>query len=182
MTIDEFLEQRSEMPDAGQWTELVHGMPCSLEPPDFTHGSVVLNLSKALGQYLQADPAGYAVFDQGIVVSRSPDSIRFPAVSFFQQGRLFAQADQDLVHTAPAWVVEIVSTPDRRQGLTTRVEQYFALGVQLLWVLETRQQELWHWRPGTRAETLRPGDVARAEPVLNGFQLDVANVFREPAW
>jgi Uma2 family endonuclease len=182
MTIDEFLAQRSEMPDAGQWTELVHGMPCTLEPPDFLHGAAVLNLSKALGEFLQATPRGYAVFDLGVVVARDPDTIRFPAVAFFDQGKLFAQADQEVTHSAPSWVVEVISSPDRRQGLTTRVEQYFSGGVQLIWVLETRQKELWHWRPGGRAETLLAGDVARAEPVLDRFQVAVADLFREPAW
>ncbi len=182
MTIDEFLAQRSEMPDFGQWTELVHGMPLSLEPPDFTHGAIVMNFSKALGGFLHLNPCGYAVFDLGVVVARDPDTVRFPAVSFYQHGRMFAQADQDVTHTPPCWVVDVVSSPDRRQGLTTRIEQYFASGVQLIWILETRQQELLIWQPGCRAETLRPGDSVAAAPILKDFQIAVADLFREPAW
>ncbi len=48
MTAQQFLEQRSEMPEAGQWAELHAGVPVFLELPDVDHGTAVLNFSKAL--------------------------------------------------------------------------------------------------------------------------------------
>lgn len=182
MTIDEFLRHRCDLPDGGQWTELVHGAPHSLEPPEFSHGATILNFSKALGEHLHAHPGGYAVFDLGVVVGRNPDTIRFPAVSFFQQGRMFAQADEEVSHLAPCWVVEVVSSPDRKQGLTTRVEQYFDCGVKLLWLLETRQKEVTTWQPGRRPESWREGNTVTALPILSGFRIPVSDVFREPEW
>lgn len=182
MTIDEFLSQRPDMPDAGQWTELVHGKPCSLEPPDFMHGAAVLSFSKALGAFLQANRRGYAVFDVGIVVARSPDTIRYPAVSYYKQGRMFEQVDSEVADSPPHWVVDVVSTMDRQLGMSTRIEQFFDRGVELIWVLDTRQQELSIWTPGRRSKILQPGDTASAAPILDQFEIAVADLFREPPW
>ena len=40
MTVEQFLDQRSEMPEGGQWAELHAGVPVFLEPPDVDHGTV----------------------------------------------------------------------------------------------------------------------------------------------
>src|SRR5260221_12134109 len=92
MTAQQFVDSRDELPDGGRWTELVAGKPVTLSPPTVEHGTAVLNLGKALAEYVQREQGGYACFELGLVIARHPDTVCFPAACFFTAGPLFAEA------------------------------------------------------------------------------------------
>src|SRR5690349_9953116 len=97
LTAQQFAELRPDLPENGRWTELVAGRLVQLDPPDELHGNVVLNLSKAMADYIQSkqqDSEGYLCFELGLLVRRNPDTIHFPAASFVTQGGRFAAVDQ----------------------------------------------------------------------------------------
>src|SRR4026207_167967 len=113
MSAQQFAELRPDLPENGRWTELVAGQVVQLDPPDEFHGNVVLNLSKAMADYIQSkspDSGGYLCFELGLLVHRDPDTIHFPAASFVTQGARFAAVDQIFVDVPPKLVVEIAST------------------------------------------------------------------------
>ena len=56
LTAEQFIDQRFDMPDSGQWAELIEGVPVFLEPPDLDHGNTILNLSKAVAAYNSSEP------------------------------------------------------------------------------------------------------------------------------
>jgi Uma2 family endonuclease len=182
LTAEQFLAGRGDLPDGGRWTELVAGRPIILSPPSLEHGTAVLNLSKLLAEFTQKEQAGYACFDLGLVVARDPDSARFPAISFFTTGPMFAEADRGVTETRPALVVEVASTNDRRRGLDERISSWLDWGVRAVWVLDTTARHvhsLEHGHPGRRLtehETLLGGRV------LSGFRASVGDLFKEPGW
>lgn len=106
LTAEQFIEQRFDMPDSGQWAELVEGVPVFLEPPDLDHGNAILNLSKAVAAYVQQGVPGYACFDLGLLMGRAPDTIRFPAMCWFATGERFEESDKDITETVPTLVVD----------------------------------------------------------------------------
>ena len=61
-----------------QRSELVEGRIVAIEPPDLIHGAIVLNLTKAIAEYLQRTPEenGYACFEIGLITARRPDTVR----------------------------------------------------------------------------------------------------------
>lgn len=89
LTAEEFLDRIHELPDGGRWTELCQGEIHTLEPPDDVHGNVVYHLSQAIAHSINYQKetsgtiSGYACFEQGLIVSRNPDTVQFPSVSFF---------------------------------------------------------------------------------------------------
>lgn len=181
MTVEQFLDQRGEMPEGGQWAELHSGVPVFLEPPDVDHGTVVLNLSKALSTYFHSVEAGYACFDLGLHVGRQPDSVYFPAVSVFLEGPRFAEADNAVTEIVPALVIEVLSTPDRQQGVEQRLNQYQTWGVPAVWLInqKARTVQLYDER-GSRelnAEMLLD-DIT----LLPGFRVPVIELFTIPDW
>ena len=101
MTIEEFLEKRPDLPESGQWTELRDGAPVSFDPPGVDHGTVILNLSKLLSEYVHQSDQGYAAFDVGVVLQRSPDFVVFPSVSYFLEGPRFAESDNAVATRPP---------------------------------------------------------------------------------
>ncbi len=190
LTADSFDAVRYDLPDSGQWVELVRGRVEILTPPEEEHRLVVLHLSKALGSYLTETPGGYPVFDLGLIVARHPDTIRFPAISFFLGGEMFAEADRSITDTRPALVVEIMSSNDRRRSLNDRLYEYDRWGVEVIWVVDTIERAVHIIRPGYTNRALRNDEIlsgsstwqhkTTAKPILSDFRISVASLFVEP--
>lgn len=184
LTAEQFLSIRSELPDAGQWSELIRGVAVSLQPPDLDHGTTILNLSKQLAAYVHAghDATGYPCFDLGLLVERRPDTVFFPAVSYFSTGPRFAEADKEITESVPDLVVELISTQDRRGNLHDKTSAYLQMGVRCIWHVDPTQRVVLVNGPQqspcrlTEFETLRGGDI------LPQFQVTVKQLFAEPEW
>lgn len=182
LTADQFLEERHSLPDAGQWAELVEGIPICLSAPDLHHGNTVLNLSKLLADYVQRTEYGYPCFDLGLRLQRDPDTIRFPAVAYFVEGPRFAESDKPYTDAMPALVIEIVSTSDRIEQLPLRLAGYWQAKVAAAWVVDPAAQTVQVCSPNPTAVTYGSTDRLAGDPVLPGFTLSVADLFREPSW
>lgn len=182
ITAEEFSLLRYDLPEVGQFSELVAGSLNTYQPVDLIHGDVVFNLTKLLGNHLQTAEMGYACYEQGLLLARNPDTVRIPAVSLFITGERFAQSDRDFSELAPDMVVEVASTNDRRREMTLRIDEYLNWGVQLVWVIDPHEQEL-HVH-STTGEKQRRGShqSATAAPILPDFLIRVKELFTEPGW
>ena len=56
ITAAEFASQKQDLPESGRWHELHDGQPVLLSAPDDTHGTIVLNLTRALAVWFQTQP------------------------------------------------------------------------------------------------------------------------------
>jgi len=190
-TAEEFIEKRHELEESGRWSELILGEPVSLEPPPPRHGTAVLNITKALADYIQRTSTGYACFELGLTVARGPDTVYCPPISYFATGSRWEEMDRIITSTQPALVIEIASSQDRSQNLTQRVPDYLEWGVTVVWVIDTESQQVSvHTAEGT---VNFPGDGQleasagwashrNQTPVLAGFRFPVIEFFREPEW
>ena len=190
-TAEEFVEKRHELEENGRWSELILGEPVSLEQPPPRHGTAVLNITRALADYIQRTSTGYACFELGLTVARSPDTVYCPPISYFVSGSRWEEMDRSITETKPALVIEIASSRDRRKNIAHRVSQYLDWGVTVVWIIDTDSQQV-------SAHTLKgsidfPDDghlEATADwtshrdrlPVLPGFRFPVVDIFREPDW
>ena len=182
LTGEQFVERKLDLPEGGRWHELVAGKVVQLQPPDVAHGTTLLNFSKALADYLQRQPDGYACFELGLIVGRDPDTVRCPAVSFFVEGDKFAESDKTVTDSRPALVVEIASTNDRRRTMRQRVDEYLAWGVQLVWVADPNEKQFHIFQPGRPGKKLGEDQSLLGQPVINGFEIRVGDLFLEPEW
>jgi Uma2 family endonuclease len=183
LTAEEFSERRGELPDGGQWAELVRGVPVSQSAPDVDQGTIVLNLSKALADYVQSTLRGYPCFDLGLKVESRPDTVLFPAVSYFLEGERFAETDKDFTETIPALVVELLSGNQRRQTIQERVSAYLRHGVQEIWLIDPDQRAVYVTAPGqTFARRVSEAETLRGEPLLAGLRIAVSDLFALPDW
>jgi Uma2 family endonuclease len=182
MTVEQFVATREELPDGGRWTELVAGKPAILTPPTVEHGTAVLNLSKALAEHVQKEQGGYACFDLGLVIARNPDTVYFPAASFFTGGHLFAEADKVVTETCPSLVIEVASTNDRRRGMEHRVTSWLDWGVRLVWVLDPQAKQVQVLEKGRAGQRLSEHQSLFGGMVLSGFKTNVGDLFKEPGW
>jgi len=182
LTAQQFAARRPDLPDDGRWAELVEGRVVSYDPPDSKQGTVVLNLSKALSDYLQTTQvAGYACFDLGLIVGQDPDTVRFPALSFFASGSRFGHSDVVVTPDVPDLVVEVPCDPRRRANTSRRVDEYMAAGARLVWVVDPFTLDVLQVRHEGSAH-VRGEDRLTGDPVLLGFELNVSRLFAEPDW
>lgn len=182
LTAEEFAESKYDFPEGGRWTELERGELVTLSPPDDVHGNVVLNLTKALAEHAQTARDGYACFELGLVIARDPDTIRCPAVSYFQEGELFSEMDKLITETVPALVVEIASSNDRRQNMADRVTAYREWGVRQVWLIDTHLREVHLCGQGQSRVQLRSHEKLLGRPILSDFQCRVGDLFEAPEW
>src|SRR6185369_10821976 len=123
------------------------------------HGTAVLNLTKALSEFVQRGGTGYAFFELGLILARQPDTVRFPAVSFYVEGPRFAEADKEVTDVRPALVVEIASTNDRRRGMHDRVTTWLDWGVPLVWLIDPHSKEVHTFEQKRLSQKLAGDDV-----------------------
>ena len=110
ITAEEFVSKLPELPEAGRWHELHDGLPVLLSAPDDVHGTIVLNLTRALATWLQGQPVatrGYACPGIGLHVKSQPDTVYFPAMSLFKDGRPFSQFDRTIASEVPKLVIDL---------------------------------------------------------------------------
>jgi Uma2 family endonuclease len=182
LTAERFAETKFDLPEGGRWVELVAGEVVHLHPPDDAHGTTVLNLSKALAEFAQESQVGYACFELGLIVTRDPDTVRCPAVSYFLEGERFAMADATVTDARPALVVEIASTNDRRRDMRYRVEQYMRWGVDAIWVADPTERQVHVSQKNRPTQRLAGHETLLGHPVLSGFSIQVGDLFAEPDW
>ncbi|QDT32294.1 Uma2 family endonuclease [Thalassoglobus polymorphus] len=183
MTAEEFSLKRSDLPDAGQWAELVRGVPVTLQPPDLEHGTIVLNLSKAFSAYVHTEMNGYPCFDLGLKLESSPDTILYPAISYFTEGERFSEMDNDYTDSTPTVVVDLATTGDRRAGISERISLYLKTGVQSVWIADPNARTI-HILRKTNHSAIRldENDILNGAPDLQGFRIKVAQIFADPDW
>ena len=76
-------------------------------------------------------------------------------------------------------MVEIVSPSDRWQEMRQKIEEYFAIGVQRVWIVEPDNRDVLVYSTSTEMRKLGEGDLLTGEGVLEGFSLPVAQLFEE---
>lgn len=186
LTVEQFVERRDELPDGGRWTELVAGQLATLAPPTIEHGTAVLNLTKALSEFshreARREQCGYPCFELGLIVARSPDTLLFPAISYFAEGAMFGEADKLVTETRPAAVIEVASTNDRRRGIEQRVAGWLDWGAPLVWVIDPQAKQVHAVEKGRGGRRLGESQTLRGSGPLSGFELALGELFKEPGW
>ena len=144
LSAQDFAELKYSLPEAGRWHELHDGQTVLLSAPDDIHGTIVLNLSRALAEWFRKQPRqarGYACHDLGLHVHSEPDTVYVPAMSIFREGKPFGQFDNVIATEIPRIVIDVASSHDRRRDMRLRTTAYMKYGVECVWVInpETRR-------------------------------------------
>ncbi len=80
---------------------------------------------------------------------------------------------------APELVVEILSPEDRWHDVWQKLEEYFAIGVRWVWIVEPENRAVLLYRSVTEMQRLGAEDTLVGEGALEGFTLPVASLFAE---
>ncbi|AEE53394.1 Uma2 family endonuclease [Haliscomenobacter hydrossis] len=105
---------------------------------------------------------------------------RRPDIAYLSQDQIARTAHGE--NQVPAFVIEIISTKDQMNRVHEKMTNYREAAVQIVWhVFPLIQQVHVYSGKGLKKMTVCLGtDVCSANPVLDGFELSVNEVFKKP--
>jgi Uma2 family endonuclease len=125
VNVEEYLHSTFE-PDA----EYVNGRIVQRSLPQKPHSKMQTFLARML--YEIGHPLGYEVWvEQRIRTKTSPVHYRVPDVCV-----TLGEPEEDIFIEGPFLCIEILSVDDSALELRTKVEEYLALGVQYVWIVD----------------------------------------------
>jgi len=176
MTADELLQ----LPDNGTRRELIAGELHEMPPAGGDHGYVGYQAQIELGIYLRQHPeigGSFFLSDTGYRLSRDPDTVRAPDISYVGADRLAQARVRGFPELAPDFVVEVVSPNDTAAEVQQKAEQWLRAGVLLVWILYPATRSAMVYRSDGTVRLLHADDVIEADPVLPGFACRLGDLF-----
>ncbi len=160
-------------------SELIDGRIAPMVPTGSEHGWFELYLAHSLNLYVLRRKLGWVLTGEpGIYIRRNPDTIRAADVVFVSKNRV-SRLPRGFLEVAPELVVEIMSPSDRWQDIRSKLDDYFSIGVERVWIVEPERRTVLVYRSSTDLREFGEDDVLKGEGVLEGFELPVADLFAE---
>lgn len=176
MTAREFFQ----LPAGPPYFQLIDGDLYMSPSPRRYHQQLSMRLSVLLGNFVEAHDVGELYAAPSDVVL-ADDTVLEPDLYFVSKARAGILTEQG-AHGAPDLVIEILSPSTAKMDLGRKREVYAQSGVLEMWVVapETRTIECHRFAESASEPVLvwGAGDVL-ASPVLPGFAVKVADVFRD---
>lgn len=158
--------------------ELVEGRIVPMSPSGGLHGKYEFTVAHALGAFAGPRRLGQVfVGETGLYTRRGPDTVRGADVAFLSRDRLPGNPPRGFLTVAPELVVEVVSDDSKWVDLRRKIDEYFAIGVERVWIVEPDLETVLVYRGPADMVKLGKGDVLRGEGVLDGFELPLATLF-----
>lgn len=175
MTAGELLR----LPDDGKRHELVEGELREMAPAWARHGDAAAALTILLGQHVRAQRLGRVLAaETGFRISRNPDTVRAPDVSFVAQERVPPDGPpQGYWELAPDLAVEVVSPNDAAAEIQSKVQMWLESGVRLVWVVYPDTRSVVAYKSLKEISTFTAGDALSGGDVVTGFESPVAEIF-----
>lgn len=180
LTVEEF-DLLAEPIEGGK-VELVDGRLARMTPVSGEHGALQARIAAALIAHADRERSGQVFVEAGFLLSRRPDVVRAPDVSFVAAERVpDRQARRrGSLHLAPDLAIEVTSPTDNDSDVHRKVEEYLAAGTPRVWVVRPEWRSVTIHRPGGDAHTYHAGDTLTSDDAgfgAPGFELDLAALF-----
>ena len=174
ITAEEFFE----MPESVNKRELVNGEVVEMSPDGGPHGRLQMRLGRFSSHTSRRNAQGEIFGDLGFVLSRNPDKVRAPDVSFVSASQLREHPMREGYYEGyPDLAVEVASPNDRLRDVEEKVQEYFDAGTRLVWLVYPVLRVVTVRYPDGRGQTLRGDDVLSGEDVLFGFEVKLTDLF-----
>jgi Uma2 family endonuclease len=174
MTAEEFFL----LPDPGDGSrqELIRGEVITMPPPGGLHGVTCSKVDRRIGAFIDAGPGGtLACNDTGFITQREPDSVRGPDIAYWSRERL-QEVPIGYIETPPDMLVEVLSPSNTSRQIRSKLIEYFARGVRLVWVVAPEDRTLTIYRTPDEGRVLHETATVTGEDVLPGFTCRVSDL------
>jgi Uma2 family endonuclease len=183
MTVDELLT----LPNDGWQYELVEGRLVRMPSSGLEASKIAAELIWALISFVKPRGLGSVTGADGTYNLTQPgdegETGLVPDVAFVRAERLPPRTSPEYAkapHLAPDLVAEVVSPSQFRPEMAEKARRYLAAGVQIVWIIWPKAQQVDVWRPSDLSQptaTLGTHDRLDGLDVLPGFTHPVADLF-----
>ena len=158
--------------------ELIDGVIVKMSPAGGLHSFIELTLALLVGGFVKDRKVGfYMVGEVGIFIRREPDRIRGADLAVWAHAKLPDGPPAGFVEVAPDLVVEILSPTDRWMDMRQKINDYFSIGVDTLWIVDPDEETVFVYPSASQRTALRRGDTLAGTGPLTGFTLPVSELF-----
>lgn len=179
LTIADLDALPSSLPSGDIRYELDDGRLVILPHQGAYHGRCQAHIGSLLSRLAEDRGLGIAMASVAIILRRNPDRVVVPEAAFIlNRSRPVRVSVEDYLETIPEIVVEVRSKNDSMNEVRAKKEEYFEAGVQLVWVLDPRDNTVAAHEPGKPVQTFGV-DETLTTPLLPGFAVPVAKLFAE---
>ncbi len=140
------------------------------------HGRIGVELITELNLYLRKSRAGHiytpdTTFQVGAVE-------RLPDIGFVSAARIPAEGEpMSKWEIAPDLAIEIISPTDIYSKVMNKVREYFAAGVQQVWLVTIEDQQVTIYDSLTKISVVTANKDLTSETLLPGFKCRVSDLF-----
>ncbi|MEZ4732858.1 MAG: Uma2 family endonuclease [Caldilineaceae bacterium] len=159
--------------------QLVNGRIVPMSTTGGEHGLIEAELLRHLGNFNAQRKSGWVLGGEaGVYTRRNPDTVRGMDAAFISKERHPARPKGYLA-VAPELLVEVVSPNDRWKEIQAKLKEYFAIGVDYVWLIEPEERTVFIYTELTEVIRLGAEDMLRGEGPLAGFEVPLAELFAE---
>jgi Uma2 family endonuclease len=161
--------------------ELIEGVPYEMSPSGIDHGDYQAILHLELGNFVRKNRLGRTyVSDAGFVMTRNPDTVLVPDVSFVSKERLpnGQRAPIGFASFAPDIAIEVVSPSNTESEILRKTGIYLAGGVRAVWLVRPEQRTVTVFTPDAPERILQMGETLDGGNILPGFALPLVDIFQ----
>lgn len=177
LTAADLAAMRTDLPGGTVRYELNDGVLVVMPPLGDIHGANQSNVNFFLRSEAQNRGLGEARGEVGIVLRRNPDRVVGADAAFILKKSLPVRRTQEgYLDTIPELVVEIRSKNDTNVEITAKVDEYFAAGVRVVWIVDPFARTLAAHRPDTSVQVFRNDEPLTCD-LLPGFAVPAARFF-----
>ncbi len=160
--------------------ELVKGVYVKKMPTGYLHGIIEGVIAGFLFIFVRNNPTGQVLTGEvGIYTSREPDTVRAADIAYISFTRLQKVKSRSFLDVAPELVVEVLSPNDMWHDVHTKLAEYFAAGVQLIWVVDPQLEQIHVYTSLDDVMRLTSSDELTGGNVLPGFQVALSDIFSQ---
>lgn len=172
-------EEFAQLPDSERM-ELVRGEVIESMPPGGEHAEIAGAIVTLLRLWLKHNIGGYTGVEASYLLSRNPDILRVPDVSYVRKDRIPPSGRPKAYwNIPPDLAVEVISPSETGAGIRAKVRDYLAAGTLLVWTVYPDTREVVVHTADGLARTYGENDIIEDANVLPGFSCKVAEIFEE---
>ncbi len=167
--------------DSERLWEVINDQEVELPIMGVYEGLIASRLNRKVGNFAEDQNLGHVVTEVLFRLDPEKTTMRRPDVAFVS----FERWSQDQAIPAgngwrvvPDLTVEIVSPTDIADEVMTKVFEYLAAGVSLVWVIYPRNRRVVIFNAANNCQVINPDGQLDGVDILPGFQISLAELFR----
>lgn len=173
-------EELMQLPDDDLRHELINGELITMPLPKLPHGRIATRLGAQLLQSVVENELGEVyISDVGFQLTRNPDTVVGPDISFISKERLKQAGDAKGYWQGPPDVAVEVLSPGYRSGkVSERISRLFSFGTKQVWIVDLKHSSVAVYRSESDVTTFSGSDYLEAQDLFPGFRISLEKIFQ----